>query len=152
MGLKENIQQQLQEAKKVSIDTNIFIYLSQRNPRYLEQARGIFQYLEKRKTPITLTTLLLTELLVYPFKQGKDELAQKWRSYLEESKTIELIPTNTQIATRAARLRANYNFKTPDSIHLATAVETDCDLFIGNDKSLKKIKEIKTLCLSEFKL
>jgi predicted nucleic acid-binding protein len=39
---------------------------------------------------------------------------------------------------RAAKIRARYNFRTPDALHLAAAVEGACDLFITNDAQLTR--------------
>lgn len=47
-------------------------------------------------------------------------------------------------------LRVNYNLKTPDAIHLATAIEHKADVFITNDKQLKKVKEIAILYLGDY--
>ncbi|MCP4417906.1 MAG: type II toxin-antitoxin system VapC family toxin [Chloroflexi bacterium] len=43
---------------------------------------------------------------------------------------------------RVTELRANYGFKTPDAIHLACAIIAKCDLFLTNDRQLKKQSEI----------
>jgi predicted nucleic acid-binding protein len=52
-------------------------------------------------------------------------------------------PVSKEILVKSAQLRAELNNKLPDSIHLATAIEHDCDVFIGNDKSLKSNSEIQ---------
>ena len=48
----------------------------------------------------------------------------------------EIIVLDRAIFERATLLRANSNLKTPDALHLATAIETNCDEFWTNDKQL----------------
>jgi uncharacterized protein len=43
---------------------------------------------------------------------------------------------------RAARIRAMHNFKPLDSLHLATAVEHACGLFLTNDVQLRRFPDI----------
>ncbi|MBL1131335.1 MAG: PIN domain-containing protein [Chloroflexi bacterium] len=52
------------------------------------------------------------------------------------------------IVDQATVLRAQYGFKTPDSIHLAAAIVGQCDLFLTNDGRLSKCKEITVEVLS----
>lgn len=58
------------------------------------------------------------------------------------------------IAEKAADLRAKYGdsgLKIPDAIQLATAICYDAQLFLTNDKRLKKLqqKEIKIITVEE---
>lgn len=45
-----------------------------------------------------------------------------------------LMDVDVQVARRAADLRAHYNLKTPDALHLATAIEHKARLFITTDR------------------
>jgi len=49
----------------------------------------------------------------------------------------------------ASRLRSLAKNKLPDSIHLATALQCDCDIFIGNDKKLKISGDIEKIILED---
>ena len=52
---------------------------------------------------------------------------------------VDLIPISLEIAKLAAKIKAEYkDFKTMDSLQLATAVHTGCDLFLTNDKQLRR--------------
>ena len=65
---------------------------------------------------------------------------------------MTLISVNKNIARRAAELRAKYNLKTPDALHVATALETHCQAFLTNDMGLKRITEIQILVLDELEV
>ena len=48
-----------------------------------------------------------------------------------------------------ARLRATYRLKTPDSILIATALNSEATGFIGNDADLKRVTELDVLVLGK---
>jgi len=54
------------------------------------------------------------------------------------------------MADMAARMRAKYQLKTPDAIHVASALGSQCDTMIGNDQNFKKVKEIHYIHLDQF--
>jgi len=58
---------------------------------------------------------------------------------------------NLKVAESAAKLRAKYKWlKGMDAIQLAVAIFSDCDCFITNDKSIKKIREIEVILISDW--
>lgn len=52
------------------------------------------------------------------------------------------------IVEQATELRVRYNFKTPDAIHLATAIEEKTDLFLTGDRALARCVEVKVEVLA----
>jgi uncharacterized protein len=50
----------------------------------------------------------------------------------------ELADFTSAVFRRAAEIRASHNFKTPDALHLACAVEAGCDAFLTNDAQLTR--------------
>jgi len=40
-------------------------------------------------------------------------------------------------------LRSRHRFKTPDAIHLATAIEEHADVFLTGDDDLKRCTDVK---------
>ena len=49
---------------------------------------------------------------------------------------------NAAIIERATWLRVQYAFKTPDAIHLATAIEHGASLVLTGDEHFRRCKEI----------
>jgi predicted nucleic acid-binding protein len=43
---------------------------------------------------------------------------------------------------RATKIRADHGFRTPDAIHLAAAVISNCDAFLTNDLRLERFPDI----------
>jgi predicted nucleic acid-binding protein len=55
---------------------------------------------------------------------------------------------DTAVVDRATELRARQAFRTPDAIHLATALLLDCDTFLTGDERLKRCEGINVAVLS----
>lgn len=148
MGMKREHIGVLRQAHHVTFDTCFFVYYFENHPTYAPFIDDIFYWLSERNIPMSVSAILLTELLTGPYRSDRLEAAQEWLHFFHYS-GIQVIPLSPKLAIDAAYLRARYTLKTPDSIHLATAVEQSSDLFIGNDKSLKKVTEIPMLFLDD---
>jgi predicted nucleic acid-binding protein len=57
---------------------------------------------------------------------------------------------DVMLAKRAARLRAQYNFRVPDALQLSTALEHAATLFVTNGRRLARITELSVLILDDF--
>ena len=53
---------------------------------------------------------------------GTTALADEFREALTSTATLRVMDIDRPIAERAATIRASYGYRTPDAIHLATAV------------------------------
>ena len=93
--------------------------------------------------------MTLTEVLPQPMRTGNIALAQEYRDILLFSAAFTLLPVTAQIAESAAYLRARYNLRTPDALHVATALDARCDAFLTNDLAIKRVTEIRVLVLDE---
>jgi predicted nucleic acid-binding protein len=51
------------------------------------------------------------------------------------------------IGEGAARLRARYGLRTPDAIHLATAVAARAEAFVTTDRRLARVRELEVRVL-----
>ena len=56
---------------------------------------------------------------------------------------VQPVALSTEIADGAARLRAEYGFKTPDVIQLSTAITEKAALFLTRGREFRKQKEIE---------
>lgn len=93
--------------------------------------------------------VLLAEVLVEPLLQGRQDLQQAYRSILQSSQNFYLVNVSEFIAEEAARLRAQYSLRTPDPIHMATALHTGCNAFLTNDRGLRRVTQIPVPVLDD---
>ena len=136
--------------KSVFIDTAPFIYFIEKSPDYLNVVEPIFRAADNSDVRLFSSSLTLLELLVKPLRLKRYDLVDQYEHILTTSSSITMRNLDVNIARRSAEIRAKYNFKTPDSIQLATALSISAELFITNDKQLK-IDEITTITLDELK-
>ena len=80
---------------------------------------------------------------------GREDLVAKYREYFTNSENLSLYPLNLMVSEKAAEIRVDYGFKTPDAIQLATASICGADLIVTNDKEWKRFRDIPVLILSE---
>jgi predicted nucleic acid-binding protein len=86
---------------------------------------------------------------VQPFRQQDEDLEAAYRDILANAENFTIYPITSEIAESAARLRANYDIRTPDALQVATALASNSDIFLTNDKKLKKVAEITVLTLPD---
>lgn len=134
--------------KKVGLDTNIFIYYLQKHPQFGPTVKHLFLSLSKSKEEVVTSVISLTEILSIKAPASLINLLQ--HEFLSIP-FVNIIPVNNGIAIEAARLRRKNNLSLPDSVQLATTLETGAKAFITNDGRLKKFKELKIILLSEIK-
>ena len=137
--------------KKAYFDTNIFIYLLEQTPEYKEIIISLIEHLESINCEIYTSDLTLAECLVKPFADNDIQSQEVYKEQIKTSEFLQVKKVSRNILIEASRLRSVVNNKLPDSIHLATALQAKCDIFIGNDKKLKITNDIKKIILSELK-
>lgn len=125
-------------AKKIAIDSNIFIYYFSGHTQFGPPAKLVFHILKKHLG--VTSSITFTELLSFE----SDKIIRK---DLEEAffsiPNLTVLDLTIEIARETARIRREYGFRLADSIQLATALSFKADVFVTNDQRLKKFKELK---------
>jgi len=94
--------------------------------------------------------LTLMEVLVKPFREQNEPLAQEYRDLLLHSRGLSAIAVSGEVLEEAARLRAVYTrLRPPDAIQLATAKQGGAGFFLTNDRRLPALPELPTLILDD---
>jgi predicted nucleic acid-binding protein len=109
----------------------------------------LFELIEWGHNAAVTSTVTLLELLVQPYRDQKEELAQKIFALASTYPQIEWVPVTLNLADRAAELRARYRLSTPDAIQLATAIGHKALCFYGNDRALRRVKEIECVLVDD---
>jgi len=137
------------QREKIALDTNVFIYFLEDHPRYGTLCASLFDLIERGHNPAVTSTVTLLELLFQPYRDQKEELGQKIFALTSTYPKIEWVPVTMNLADRAAELRARYRLSTPDAIQLATAIGHKATRFYGNDRSLRRVKEIECVIMDD---
>lgn len=143
------IDEALSDVGVLCIESAPFIYYTESRAGYIEKMRSIFTYLLDERLAVVTSTITLSECLTKPLKEGSDTLIGAYNTLFERTQGIQLIPVSAAVARRSADLRARYQLRTPDAIHVATALEAGCDAFLTNDLGIKRINDVRVLILDE---
>jgi predicted nucleic acid-binding protein len=132
----------------VALDTPIFIYQLEANPRYLDYSDHIFSWLARFGSRAVTSTITMTELLVQPYRYNDEERADEILGLLATFPNLQWITPTLEIAANAARIRALHRLQTPDALQAATADLLATGL-ITNDPVFDRVKSIETLVLDQ---
>ncbi|QSZ26448.1 type II toxin-antitoxin system VapC family toxin [Aceticella autotrophica] len=141
--------ERLDAGQKIALDTNLFIYLIEKNQNYFPTVKLIFDKIQKGQLIGVTSSLIYTEVLSNPLKEGNTTIANKYNVLLATFPNLIIKDVDKDIAIISAKLRAKYNIKTPDAVFIATGIAENADTFITNDDQLKKIEEIKVTLLNQ---
>lgn len=140
------------EYNKVFLDTTPLIYFLDNDVNFGNKTKAIFEEILSNDKTIVSSVITCEEYLVYPYRTDNQEKIDVFFEFTDAC-GIDLTPISTEIAKLAAKIRAEYkDFKAMDSLQLAVAVYTGCDLFLTNDKQLRQFKELKCLTVEEWLL
>lgn len=137
------------QRQRIGLDTNVFIYFLEGHPQYGAWCASLFELIERGQHTAVTSTVTLLELLVQPYRDQKDELAYKIFALTSTYPKLEWVPLTMNLADRAAELRARYRLSTPDAIQLATAIGHKAVRFYGNDRGLRRVKEIECILVDD---
>ena len=127
----------------IAIDSVIFIYVWNRQPEFFGPAKRVLEKISSGQAAGIFSQIGMVGLLTGPKKLRRTSMALLYSERVKNFPNLSVLNLNDNIVDLASSLRAKYNLRTPDAIHIATAIDAGADKFVTNDKSLKKVREIK---------
>jgi len=140
------------QGKTVCVDTSPLIFFIEEHPTYGPILDPFFEAVSRGEITLITSAVTLLEVLVHPLKHDDEPLAQRYNDILLSSPHISTITVTPRTAQVAAELRAEGNLKTPDAIHLATAINHQADAFLTNDRDFRNAASIEILKVRNLKL
>ena len=137
---------------RLGLDTAPIIYFIKENLDFHPLCVPFFQAIDSGAIEAFTSTITLPETLVHPLRNGDTPRAVAFRNLLLATQGITTVPLSVTIAERTARLRADYNLRTPDAAQIATALLSGCQAFLTNDERLKRVTEIPVLVVGEMEI
>ena len=144
------IRGRLARYRRIALDTCVFLYQMERNPKYFQVADAVFEWIEHPTSSAVTSTVALTEILVQPYRNADSTQAEDFYSLLTTIPNLEWIAPSLQIANSAASLRATYRLETPDALIASTAIFSNATALITNDAIFKRVPNLDVLVLDEF--
>jgi predicted nucleic acid-binding protein len=133
----------------VGLDTAPLIYYLEAHATYLPVVDPFFEAVALGNIEIVTSTVTLIEVLTLPLRQGNSALAAQYRQLLLTTQGLSMYPVSAAIAEEAARLRAEYNLRTPDAIQIATTRTAGATAFLTNDTRLAVVADLQVLLLGQ---
>jgi len=120
--------------RRAYLDTCIVIYLIEDAGWFSEQTRRCLA--RNGDTLLCVSPLVRLEAIVKPLRDSDARLVADYEDFLSAQ---QWLASRDEIFDRACRLRADHGLKTPDALHLATALHYGCDEFWTNDDRLSRV-------------
>lgn len=129
----------LKSSHIVGLDTNIFIRALKRDDFVNEETRNLLERIKEVKPKVHISVLVIEEFLIHVYKDKREKEIPAILEFITLGGLCIILDVNRQIAMLAAKLRAEYSgLRTPDAIHLASALESGAKVFITTDKRLPR--------------
>ena len=117
-------------------DTNLFVYLVEQKGSLARRVSALRRRMIERGDDLFTSAFTLGELLVKPMSDGNRDLAHRYEQLILSGATVQ--PFDLSVAPKFAEIRRDRSIRAPDAIQLACAAAADIDLFITNDRRLRR--------------
>jgi predicted nucleic acid-binding protein len=140
----------LLKGKRVYFDTNIFIYIIEGSLQYQNIIDDIAQSIIQKDFEIHTSYITLTEILPPLVKRGDKDIISGTIEFVRNKGFFQLSNADEEICLQAGFLRGELKMKTPDALHVATAIKQNCNVFLTNDAGIRVPQNMQRILLSEF--
>lgn len=117
------------------LDSVILIYYIEQNAVFHARAARRLANLLSAGDEVAISDLVRMECRIGPLRSGDLSGLADFDLFFSNP-DVRHVPLTPAVFDRAAEIRALFRFKTPDSIHLAAAIESGCDRFLTHDARL----------------
>jgi predicted nucleic acid-binding protein len=145
LGLNEDL-----GSGAVAVDTAVFIYFIEEEPRYLPLIAPLFEEADSGKRELVTSAVTLLEVLVVPYRAGDVQLAERYELLLTRSRGVRMVDVTRDQLRAAAQLRAATGMKTPDALQIASALSAECRTFLTDDRGLPTVPGLQIVQLSSY--
>ncbi len=133
----------------LGLDTSLFIYFVEDHPQFGEVSETVFQRLGGGAQGVT-SVITLMEISVKPIREQLTDVAYLYSGFLESIENLAIIPIHADDAWLAGSLRAINTLRPADALQVAACIGAGADVFVTNDRRLRRISEIDVLCLADY--
>ena len=123
----------------ICLDANCVIYLIEKNPVWGPKVVARVAAATGAGDTVTVCDLARSECLIGPLKNGNAAVLAEYQRFFS-SAAVRMLPLTAAVCERAAEVRVAslMKIKLPDALHLASAIEHGCGLFLTNDAQLSR--------------
>lgn len=137
------------KGKRVYFDTNPFIYFVEAHDIFYEAVKPIFQMVQDESILAFTSEFTLTETLIKPYRDKDQGTIEAFEGLLIDSGYFSLLGATKETFLKAAQVGGETMMRTPDALHMTTALENNCDFFITNDKRIRDYGTVKVIQVAD---
>ena len=127
---------------RIYLDACSIIYLVEaESPFHEVVVRRLLQHRADPGSQLITSRLSCLECRTRPVRENDGKLLAAYDKLFDASRML-MVEITAEIVASATTLRARYGFKTPDAIHLASAIGEKADVFLTGDSSLARCTDI----------
>lgn len=135
----------------IFIDTAPFIYYIEADPQFGPLSKEVIDAVQSGLLTAFSSVITLAEVLPRPVQAGRADIAERFSMFLRRGRNLTLLSISADIAEKAGWLRGRYpSIRALDAIQISSALYAETDVFLTNDKRLRRIKEIRIMLLSDY--
>jgi len=126
--------------KKVLIDSNIIIYLTEEIKPYHKPAKKLFSLIEDGSIKAVISILSVTEVIQGPLRVGRPDIAMAVKNYLVNFPNSICQHITLDVLDRVG-VDKNVDWsmlRTADSLIIASGLQAGAELFVSNDRHFAK--------------
>ena len=120
---------------RVFWDTNLFIYLFEKNAEWSPRVIELRRRMLARRDELLTSYLTVGEVITKPKQLGNVMLERSYLNFFS-SGSVELVAFSLDAANRYGDIRSRERVRPADAIQLACASAARTDLFVTNDNRL----------------
>lgn len=120
------------------LDANVIIRLLEGEPNVVTALRNVVD----QDDAFCTSEISLIECRCKPMRDRNDSLLEIYDAFFS-SPSVTLISVDREIVDAATSLRAEWNLRTPDAIHAASAIRSSVDRFLTADAGLVRVRSLR---------
>ena len=135
------------QMKRRFIDSNIFIYILLKDPRYGKACLRILERMEKGEEQGITSTLVLSQVIAHLARRRKSEAIKLFIDYIRETGIIVIETTFLDFVEATTEMsKLNLNYRIWDDLIISCQMKRNgVQEIYTNDKDFEKIKWVKPI-------
>jgi predicted nucleic acid-binding protein len=130
-----------QALNRIYLDASYIIYLIEAADPFHAAVAARLVHHGSPSAVIVTSRLSRLECRTRPLREGNRSVLEAYETFFSSSRLV-LAEIDRLVIERATALRAHQGFKTPDAIHLATAIDEEATVFLTGDVELVRCGEL----------